>query len=109
MADGGSARRDAGRARSRPRWRPPWQRRRARRRAALGAGDHQGGVIVDKGLTPSPARPGARIVGRGEGHVVILDAPGGQRSTGLTITGSGLKLETEDSGVFVTERATGAA
>jgi nitrous oxidase accessory protein len=38
---------------------------------------------------------------------MLLDAPD-IRIEGLIITGSGLKLESEDSGIFVTERATGA-
>jgi nitrous oxidase accessory protein len=72
----------------------------------LEAGDHQGGVTVDKSLTVA-GRAGARIVGSGKGHVMLLDAPD-IRIEGLIITGSGLKLESEDSGIFVTERATGA-
>ena len=72
----------------------------------LAPGDHPGGIVIDKAITVI-GQPGARIVGPGQGRVVTLDAPGIVLS-GLTITGSGLKLETEDSGVFVTKRATDA-
>ena len=75
-------------------------------RLILAVGDHEGGVVVDKRLTLE-GEPGARIVGPGRGHVLTLDAPG-ITVTGLEITGSGLKLESEDSGVFVTARAVGA-
>ena len=72
----------------------------------LESGIHQGSLTVDKSVTIR-GDTGAWIVGSGEGHVLKLDAPGIVLQ-GLTVTGSGLKLETEDSGVFVTERATGA-
>ena len=70
------------------------------------AGDHAGPVVIDKPLWLSGA-PGARIVGSGEGRVVTLDAPN-IVIEGLTITGSGLKLSSEDSGLFATQRARGA-
>lgn len=66
-------------------------------------GDHDGGIIVDKSLRLS-GEPGSRLVGSGTGHVLVLDAPGIE-VRGLEIAGSGLKLETEDSGVFATKKA----
>ncbi|MEM7224325.1 MAG: nitrous oxide reductase family maturation protein NosD [Pseudomonadota bacterium] len=72
----------------------------------LAPGDHVGGIVIDKALS-LVGQPGARIVGSGEGRVLTFDAPG-ILLRGLTVTGSGLKLETEDSGVFATKRATGA-
>ena len=72
----------------------------------LAAGDHKGGVVIDKPLTLR-GNPGARIVGTGEGRVLVIDAPDASVE-GLAITGSGLKLETEDSGIFVTAKAIGA-
>jgi nitrous oxidase accessory protein len=70
------------------------------------AGDHAGGLIVDKPLTLL-GEAGARLVGPGRGRVVTLDAPD-SAVRGLTITGSGLTLASEDSGVFLTARAIGA-
>ena len=75
-------------------------------RLYLAAGNHVGGLTIDKTLSLIGA-PGARIVGPGEGRVIVVDAPH-TLVQGLTVTGSGLKLETEDSGIFVTERATDA-
>ena len=75
-------------------------------RLQLAPGDHLGGFVVDRPLQ-IVGDPGARILGDGSGRVVTLDAPG-ILLEGLTITGSGLKLETEDSGVFATKRAAGA-
>jgi nitrous oxidase accessory protein len=72
----------------------------------LEAGDHRGGLTIGKSLTVAGLE-GARIVGNGSGHAIVLDAPS-IRIEGVTVTGSGLKLESEDSGIFVTERATGA-
>ncbi len=75
-------------------------------RLRLAAGDHAGGIVIDIPVS-LVGEPGARLVGSGKGHVLLLDAPGILVS-GLTITGSGLKLESEDSGIFVTKRAVGA-
>ena len=75
-------------------------------RLILAAGDHGGDVVIDKRLALE-GEPGARIVGPGRGHVLTLDAPG-ITVTGLAVTGSGLKLESEDSGIFVTAQAVGA-
>ena len=72
----------------------------------LMAGDHRGGLIVDKPLT-LVGETGARVVGPGRGRVITLDAPD-STLRGLTITGSGLTLASEDSGVFLTARATRA-
>ncbi|MCP5151708.1 MAG: nitrous oxide reductase family maturation protein NosD [Ectothiorhodospiraceae bacterium] len=65
-------------------------------------GDHAGPVVIDRPLTIE-GRAGARIVGPGHGRVVTVDAPD-VRLSGVTVTGSGLTLASEDSGVFVTAR-----
>jgi len=70
------------------------------------AGDHAGRLIVDKSLS-LVGEAGARVVGPGHGRVITLDAPDSVLR-GLTITGSGLTLASEDAAVFLTERATGA-
>ncbi|MCG8358334.1 MAG: nitrous oxide reductase family maturation protein NosD [Kiloniellales bacterium] len=67
----------------------------------LAPGDHPGPIVIDKPLTLL-GESGARIVGSGSGSVVTIDAPD-TTLRGLTITGSGLSLESEDSGVFVTK------
>ena len=72
----------------------------------LTPGDHRGGLVIGKTVSLL-GEPGARILGPGRGHVVLLDAPQIELR-GLAITGSGLKLETEDSAIFVTERASAA-
>ncbi len=75
-------------------------------RLRLLPGDHRGGVVVGTSLALQ-GEAGARVVGSGKGHVLVLDAPD-IKVSGLTITGSGLKLETEDSGIFATKKALGA-
>lgn len=72
----------------------------------LEAGEHEGPFVVSKSLTLI-GDEGAHIVGSGQGHVFLLDAPD-ITLKGLTISGSGLSLESEDSGIFVTARAAGA-
>lgn len=68
----------------------------------LGAGDHSGPVVIDRPLH-LVGEAGARIVGNGKGRVVTVDAPD-VSLTGITITGSGLTLASEDAGVYVTRR-----
>ena len=72
----------------------------------LAPGEHKGHLTIDKEVTLI-GQPGARIVGDGVGHVLDLAAPGIE-IRGLVITGSGLKLESEDSGIFLRPEAAGA-
>ena len=72
----------------------------------LAAGDHQGPVVIERPVTLR-GEPGARVLGDGSGHVIVVDAPGAV-VRGLGVTGSGLSLASEDSGIFVTKRALGA-
>jgi nitrous oxidase accessory protein len=72
-------------------------------RLQLQAGDHAGPILIDKPLTVI-GTPGARILGSGAGKVVVIDAPD-VTLRGLAISGSGLKLESEDSGIFATAQA----
>lgn len=74
-------------------------------RLVLETGDHLGAIIVDKSVIIE-GRGKARILGKGQGHVLDLAAPN-IVLRGLEITGSGLKLESEDSGIFVREEAAG--
>jgi nitrous oxidase accessory protein len=71
-------------------------------RLLLQAGRHQGPLVLERPVTLS-GEPGARIVGAGKGHVIVIDAPD-VTVQGVEITGSGLSLESEDSGVFVTQK-----
>ncbi|MEZ5933043.1 MAG: nitrous oxide reductase family maturation protein NosD [Alphaproteobacteria bacterium] len=64
-------------------------------------GVYEGRVVVDKPLTIRGV-DGAIIRGDGKGSVITIDAPDVVLS-GVTITGSGLSLETMDAGVLVTE------
>jgi nitrous oxidase accessory protein len=70
----------------------------------LAAGDHAGGVVISTASLRLTGEPGARIVGSGEGTVLTL-AASDIEVHGLTITGSGLRLSEEDSGIFVTSEA----
>jgi nitrous oxidase accessory protein len=72
----------------------------------LAPGTHRGPVVVSKALTLA-GELGAVLKGGGQGSVVTLEAPGAA-VRGLTIEGSGMDLDTLDSGVFATEAATGA-
>lgn len=47
------------------------------------------------------------LKGNGKGHVITITSPD-VRLSGLTVTGSGLLLETQDSGIFLSKEATGA-
>ncbi len=69
-------------------------------------GVHRGPVVLDKKLTLR-GEAGAVIDGEGTSRVVTIDAPA-VRLTGLIIRGSGGRLDTEDSGVFVTKRGEGS-
>ncbi|MEE4188119.1 MAG: NosD domain-containing protein, partial [Roseobacter sp.] len=72
----------------------------------LKPGRHNGGLLLDRPLRLS-GMPGAEIDGGGKGSVIIVDGPDVQIE-GLRIVGSGTSHETIDSGVKLTENATGA-
>lgn len=69
----------------------------------LAPGAYEGPVLIDRALTLL-GDPGAEIVGTGKGSVITLEAPG-VRVEGLTIRGSGVNLDTMDSGVFVSRES----
>jgi nitrous oxidase accessory protein len=66
----------------------------------LEPGVHRGPVVIDRSIALR-GENGAIISGSGEGTVVIVDAPDVEL-TNVTVRGSGAKLSTEDSGIFVT-------
>ena len=66
----------------------------------LESGVYEGSVIIDKPLTIRGV-DGTVIQGDGEGTVITIDAPDVAISD-VTITGSGLLLETMDAGVLIT-------
>ncbi len=65
-------------------------------------GTHHGPIVIGKPLTLE-GRPGAIIDGAGTSRVITVDAPDVTVLT-IEVTGSGGLLETEDSGVFITEK-----
>ena len=65
----------------------------------LAPGRYDGPVVVDRSVL-LVGEAGSVIDGGGSGSVVTVSAPG-VTLRGLTITGSGASLATEDSGVFV--------
>ena len=67
----------------------------------LAPGVHEGGVTIDRPLTIE-GNGQAIVDGGGAGRVLVVAAPD-VAVRGLTIRGSGARLETEDSGVFVTK------
>jgi nitrous oxidase accessory protein len=75
-------------------------------RIILRPGKYPGRLVIAKALTIEGDR-GAEILGDGTGSVITIDAPG-VALRGLEISGSGMDLETMDSGVFATQAATGA-
>lgn len=72
----------------------------------LGPGEYAGPVVIRKALTLDGA-PGAIVRGDGEASVITVMAPN-VVIRGLTVTGSGLKLDEMDSGIFLTAAATRA-
>lgn len=72
----------------------------------LGAGTHAGPIVIDRSITLMGAA-GAVVDGNGKGRVITVSAPS-VTITRLNIVRSGSSLATEDSGVFVTEGASGA-
>jgi nitrous oxidase accessory protein len=69
-------------------------------------GSHLGPVVISKPLTVAGVER-ATVVGNGAGSTIIVEAPD-VTLRGLTVTGSGLLLETQDSGIFLSKEATGA-
>ncbi|WP_417843470.1 nitrous oxide reductase family maturation protein NosD [Thalassospira sp.] len=67
----------------------------------LAPGVHRGPVIISHSIDLT-GFAGAVIEGAGTGNAITVDAPD-VRIHGLTVTGSGLTLSTQDSGIFVTE------
>ena len=72
----------------------------------LEPGLHAGPVVVDRSITVR-GEEGAIVDGGGRGRVITVAAPG-VVVRGLTVTGSGLTLASEDSGVYVTAAGDGA-
>ena len=68
----------------------------------LQAGIYTGGVIIDRSLAVT-GQPGSVVDGTGEGHVIRVTAPD-VVIRGITLRNSGDSLETEDSGIFVTDQ-----
>lgn len=76
-------------------------------RLILGPGRHKGPVILDQPVQVI-GLPGRSVIeGNGEGHVIVARSPG-ITIRGVTVTGSGLLLQTQDSGIFLSREATGA-
>lgn len=75
-------------------------------RIVLKPGKYPGRIVIKKALTLE-GEPGAAIIGDGIGSVITIDAAG-VTLRGLDISGSGMDLETMDSGVFATQAATEA-
>ncbi len=73
----------------------------------LGPGVHEGPVTITKPINLVGATPDAEIKGNGEGSVVTVKAPD-VRIEGLTVTGSGLLLESQDTGIFLSKKARNA-
>ncbi|HHB12493.1 MAG TPA: nitrous oxide reductase family maturation protein NosD [Chromatiales bacterium] len=63
-------------------------------------GRYQGPVVIDRTLVLTGSEASV-VDGGGAGRTITVDAPD-VLVRGLTVTGSGLRLETEDAGIFVT-------
>ena len=72
----------------------------------LAPGVHAGPITISKSLVLAGGN-NARIEGNGDGNVITVEAANVEIRN-LEITGSGLLLETQDSGIFLTSDATGA-
>ena len=72
----------------------------------LSSGTYDGPITLDKRITLE-SEDGAIVQGDGESSVITVTAAEAE-VRGLTITGSGLDLQTMDSGVVLTESARGA-
>ncbi len=73
----------------------------------LSPGVHRGPIIVSKSITLMGVTKGAVIRGSGAGSVVTVKAPD-VLIEGLTVTGSGLLLESQDTGIFLSKKARNA-
>lgn len=72
----------------------------------LGPGDYAGPVVIRKAITLD-AEHGAVVTGDGEASVITVDTAD-VTIRGLTVTGSGLRLDEMDAGIFLTKAARGA-
>ena len=72
----------------------------------LAPGRYEGPVRIDRPMAVRGVT-GSVIDAGGSGRVMTVDAPG-VSIEGVTVTGSGLDLSTEDAGIFVTARGDGA-
>ncbi|MBT5108377.1 MAG: nitrous oxide reductase family maturation protein NosD [Rhodospirillaceae bacterium] len=72
----------------------------------LGPGRHNGPVVINKSISIH-GMDGAVVTGNGKGNTIRVSSPGVSLRN-LTITGSGLSLETMDSGIFLDKKAIGA-
>lgn len=70
-------------------------------------GVHNGPITIDKSLHIIATDDDAVIKGNGSGSVVYVKAPD-VVIDGITVTGSGLLLETQDSGIFLSKEAKSA-
>jgi len=68
----------------------------------LQVGIYSGAVVVDRSITVA-GQPGSVLDGKGTGHVVWVNAPD-VIIRGISLRNSGFSLDTEDSGVFVTDQ-----
>jgi len=75
-------------------------------RIELAPGTYRGRLVIDKPIVLEGQR-GAIILGDGKGSVVTVSAPDAT-VRGLEIRGSGFDLSGLDSGIFVSQSATGA-
>lgn len=73
----------------------------------LQPGVHDGPVTITKSISLVGATTDAVIKGNGTGSVVTVKAPG-VLIEGLTVTGSGLLLESQDTGIFLSKKARNA-
>ena len=71
------------------------------------SGEHSGPVTITKPLTILGADDDVLIKGNGKGSVITVKAPD-VMIRDIEVTGSGLLLETQDSGIFLHKTATGA-
>ncbi|MEN8108424.1 MAG: nitrous oxide reductase family maturation protein NosD [Pseudomonadota bacterium] len=73
---------------------------------ALQVGVYAGELIIGRSVT-IVGQPGSVLDGMGKGDVIRVNAPD-VVIRGITVRNSGTSLETEDSGIFVTEQGDGA-
>ncbi len=76
-------------------------------RLLLAPGRYRGPLVIATAGLVLDGNGRAVIDGGGRGRVITVDAPE-VTLTGLVVTGSGASLPDEDSGIFLTDRATGA-